>query len=108
MLVILCSTFLGLFQKGIMQCGYGLNPTWTYQTNHIERAFELGKELKFEGSSKEELLDFLRQQDEMTLFMGFLTIRERSVKVNITDFKQVDLLAIISLIDVHCTYSLIF
>nr|CAD7432288.1 unnamed protein product [Timema monikensis] len=49
----------GLFQRAIAQSGSAINP-WALSTDPNERAFRLGQSLGYNGTDRQELVDFLR------------------------------------------------
>nr|CAD7412216.1 unnamed protein product [Timema cristinae] len=49
----------GLFKRAIAQSGSAINP-WALSTDPNERAFRLGQSLGYNGTDRQELVDFLR------------------------------------------------
>lgn len=70
--------FSGLFHKAISLGMYVQHPVINFSTDHVQRAFELGKMLNFKGKSSLDLLAFLRYQP-----LGFMMEALRQLDVNL-------------------------
>lgn len=64
--LVLSSETKGLFTRAISQSGSALNP-WAFQTNPVNVAYQLGRDLRLSWSSNEDLVRQLREVDPADL-----------------------------------------
>lgn len=57
----------GLFHKVILQSGYALSQLWAIRNDTLERAFEYGHILGFQGNNPKRLLRYLKNKSAMDL-----------------------------------------
>lgn len=65
----------GLYDKVILQGGYGLSRQWALMDNPLERASELGRLLDFKGETVEQLWHFLKNMPVEKLMKGCAALR---------------------------------
>lgn len=80
--------FSDLFHRGILLGGYVLNSYWSYQNNHIERAYELADEMGFKGKTRIEVLKFLKKQDVITLYNAVERLKKVVISVSIRPYSS--------------------
>lgn len=80
-LLLLKFILTGLFNKTIRQGGYALSTLFGYQTDHIERAYDLAELLEIEEKNARRLLRLLKKVTALELVTAVSELAYKLKKV---------------------------